>query len=83
MTRLLVLALEVEAEALRASRELGVALVKVPAGCLLLLAPAGSKVDPGAGCLQLGLTPGTRLSCTTRTLPTMMLTPEWVEEAFL
>ena len=66
MIRLLELALEVEAVVLLASRELGVVSVKVLAGSLLPLAPAGSKVDPGAGCLLPGPTPDTRPSCTTR-----------------
>ena len=65
MTQLLVLEPEVEAVVLQASRELEEVLVKVQAGCLLLLGPVG-RVDPGAGCLLLDQTPGTRPSCTTR-----------------
>ena len=65
MTQLLVLEPEVVVEGLRASRELEEVLVKVQAGCLLLLDPVG-RVGPGAGCLLLDQTPGTRPSCTTR-----------------
>ena len=65
MTQLLVLEPEVEAVALRVSREQGEVLVKVQAGCLLLLDPV-DRVGPGVGCLQLDQTPGTRPSCTTR-----------------
>ena len=65
MTQLLVLEPEVEAVVLQASRELEEVLVKVQAGCLLLLDPV-DRVGPGAGCLLLDLTLGIRLSCTTR-----------------
>ena len=79
--QLLVLALEVGAEA-PLVREQGEELVKAQTEFLLPSAQAG-KVGLGAGCHPLDPTPGTRPSCTIRTLHIMTWIPEEGLEAFL